>query len=384
MKVIFVSAFLNHHQIPLCEELRELSDEFYFISTEDTSNVGYQKQGSADYVLQYFDKSQNNVILQKLAEADIVIFGACPAELIEYRMSQNKLSFIYAERYFKKGIWRRLIPSTRKTIKRKIINHSDKKLYVLAASAYLSYDLSLLGFSHERCFKWGYFPKIERYKNIGNILDVKDKGSILWCGRMIKLKHPEHAIKMAKRLRNRGYAFELNMIGDGPLKEKMQQLVDRLNLSDCVHILGSKSHDEVRVYMEKSQIFVFTSNRMEGWGAVVNEAMNGGCCVIASHAVGSVPFLIENGGTGEVYKSGSVKDLTEKVALLLNDNARMRAIGERAYNSLVSEWNATDAAKRLITLATYLLISENAPSYKTGPCSNAPIIKDDWYKEKGV
>lgn len=47
---------------------------------------------------------------------------------------------------------------------------------------------------------------------------------------------------------------------------------------------------EVRSYMEKADIYLFTSDFNEGWGAVLNESMNSGCAVVASHAIGSVPF----------------------------------------------------------------------------------------------
>ena len=118
MKLVLVSSFLNHHQQPLCEAFCSLCDDFCFVATESTRNVGYQVSGEAEYVLHYFEDSEKDLVRQKILEADVVIFGACPTEMIEYRMKENKLSFVYSERFFKKGIWRRFIPSTRKAIKR--------------------------------------------------------------------------------------------------------------------------------------------------------------------------------------------------------------------------------------------------------------------------
>ena len=46
----------------------------------------------------------------------------------------------------------------------------------------------------------------------------------------------------------------------------------------------------------------------EGWGAVLNEAMNSGCACIASHAIGSAGFLIEHGENGFVYRDGDMDD----------------------------------------------------------------------------
>ena len=61
--------------------------------------------------------------------------------------------------------------------------------------------------------------------------------------------------------------------------------------------------------MEKTGIFLFTSDRQEGWGAVLNEAMNSGCAVVASHLIGAVPFLKKKKKNGLVYSSGDRKTL---------------------------------------------------------------------------
>ncbi len=50
-------------------------------------------------------------------------------------------------------------------------------------------------------------------------------------------------------------------------------------------MLGAMSPDKVRAYMERADVFLFTSDFNEGWGAVLNESMNSGCAVVASHAM---------------------------------------------------------------------------------------------------
>lgn len=380
MKIVLVSSFLNHHQKPLCEALLKRADEFYFVSTENTTNVGYQIASKEVYVLCYFEENQKELIREKILEADVVIFGACPTELIQLRMAKNKLSFIYAERFFKKGIWRRFIPSIRKAIHQKIISYKDKNLYVLCASAFLSYDLSLLGYPFEKCFRWGYFPAVKEQYNIQDLIDKKKKNSILWCSRLIPWKHPEDVICMAEKLKKEGYDFELNMIGDGVLKKKLRDCIHKKGLEDCVHLLGSMPTDEVRRYMEESQIFLFTSDRMEGWGAVLNESMNSGCAVVASHMIGSVPFLIENETNGIVYKSGNWSELSLKVADLLNETEKAKELGIQAYEMLISHWTAEEAVVRLLKLINVIEKGEETINiFADGPCSNAKIVKDNWY-----
>ena len=45
--------------------------------------------------------------------------------------------------------------------------------------------------------------------------------------------------------------------------------------------------------MRKHEIFLFTSDRNEGWGAVSNESMSNGCMLVGSDGIGSIPFLVK-------------------------------------------------------------------------------------------
>ena len=97
--------------------------------------------------------------------------------------------------------------------------------------------------------------------------------------------------------------------------------------------------------MEESEIFLFTSDRNEGWGAVLNESMNSACAVVANCAIGSVPFLLNNGDNGYIYKDGDVDDLYNKVKSLLDNADERKCIAKNAYATMVDEWNAENAAQ---------------------------------------
>ena len=71
--------------------------------------------------------------------------------------------------------------------------------------------------------------------------------------------------------------------------------------------------------MRNHDIFIFTSDRQEGWGAVLNEAMDSGSTVVASDAIGSSPFLIKDGQNGFLFKSENHKSLYQKVAYLIDN-----------------------------------------------------------------
>lgn len=116
-------------------------------------------------------------------------------------------------------------------------------------------------------------------------------------------KHPDLAIKVARRLLNDGISIEMEMIGTGPLFEQMGTEISRNNLEHSIKLLGTMPPDDVRLRMERAGTFLFTSDRNEGWGAVLNEAMNSGCAVVASSAAGATPYLIRDAANGFAYKN---------------------------------------------------------------------------------
>ena len=131
--------------------------------------------------------------------------------------------------------------------------------------------------------------------------------------------------------------------------------------------------------MEAASIFLFTSDRNEGWGAVLNESMNSGCAVVACDAIGAVPFLMKDGENGLCYHSGNQNELYEKVKYLLENPQVCRKLGENAYDTMITMWNAEVAAERLVRLVECLQKGEDTP-FLHGPCSKAEILKDNAVK----
>jgi glycosyltransferase involved in cell wall biosynthesis len=103
-------------------------------------------------------------------------------------------------------------------------------------------------------------------------------------------------------LKEAGYKFRMVIVGDGVMAAAMKDYAKELGVKDVVNFLGSQNPDEVRMLMEKSQIYLTTSDNQEGWGAVINEAMNSGCAVVANKAMGAAPYLLQNGNRqGSLY-----------------------------------------------------------------------------------
>lgn len=380
MKFVFLSNYFNHHQKFISDELNKITDGYKFISTsqmrEERKKLGYKETFCPDYVLKYCEEVIEAV--DKIIDnCDVAILGSAPFKLMRKRISENKLVFRYSERPFKNSD--NLIKYIPRMIKWHTQYSHNKKIYLLCASAYASYDYAKYGVFKDKGYKWGYFPETKHY-DIKKLFEEKKKTHILWCGRFLDWKHPDDVIRAAKKLRDEGYLFTLDFIGTGVMEEELQNIVNEYSLNNCVSFLGSMSPSEVRIHMEKAGIYLFTSDKQEGWGAVLNESMNSGCAVVASHAIGSVPFLLENNKNGLIYRSGDVDMLYEKIKYLLDNPSEQVRMGKAAYEIITKLWNANVAAERVIKLSEKILSGDKHPNlYENGPCSRAEIIKDDWF-----
>lgn len=395
MKVAFVSNFLNHHQLPLCLAFNEIIGvSFKFIATspipQERIDMKYEDMNHKyDFVLCSYDgQTAYNESIEVIKNYDVVIIGSAPLVFLAERMKTGKITFRYCERSLKKGLWRRFIPSTAFKIYREYIKYLRSPLYILSASAYTSYDLSFFGFPVCKCFKWGYFPEIRIYSDIEKLIAKKrsHNGScvkILWAARMIPLKHPESVVDVAKHLKEYGYSFHIDVVGDGPMRSVISQMIDKYELNHEISLLGVKNPNQTRDLMELSDIFLFTSDCNEGWGAVINESMNSACAVVSSHVVGSTPYLIRDGQTGVVYEFNNKTSLFEKVRFLL-DNPNMReSIARNAYYSIKDEWNAHTAAHRLLELVKSIKLNQLI-KYESGPCSIAKLYKPNIFYTKNT
>ena len=105
--------------------------------------------------------------------------------------------------------------------------------------------------------------------------------------------------------------------------------------------------------------------------------MSSACAVVASHAIGSVPFLIKDGINGLIFKSRSNQSLYDKVKWLIDNPSERRKISREAYFTMKNVWCAETASENLIELSKALIMGMDTP-INNGPCSKVPIINHTW------
>lgn len=372
MKIVFISNFYNHHQSELSDYLFRFTDgEYRFVATEplpeERRAMGYASLTDS-FVMQYGeDAVQDAQIQQWIDNADAVIVGSAPEHLLEYRKQQRKLILRYSERPLKNGFqwWKYPL----RWLRWHKLNPHDVPIYMLCASAYTAPDYRKFGLFRHKALKWGYFPHCKIYEQPQEMIARKNVVELLWCGRFLDWKHPDDALAVALRLKHENYRFHLTMIGTGAMEEQLKAIVELNGLNDYVTFTGAMSPEQVRAFMECAGIYLMTSDRKEGWGAVLNEAMNSACAVVASREAGSTPFLIQDGVNGFVYSAGNIDDLYDKVRFCLDNADQQKKMGEAAYYTIVTTWNAEIAAERILKVVDLLNNGESLNIFCDGPCS---------------
>lgn len=398
MVVTFVSNYINHHQLPFCRAMNDREDvEFHFIQTMPMEQKRVEMGWGVDvseypFVLLLYEDREicENLIIN----SDVTIFGWTEGnieDLEKRRLSSGKLSFRVSERIYREGQWKAISPKGLIHKYNEHIRYRNMPVYLLCAGAYVSSDFSLIRSYPGKMLKWGYFPEGNVSEETSSNCNENDPGGkirILWAGRLIDLKHPEYAVEVAGFLNNKGYDFEMEIIGDGNKKEELAAKIEEQGLSGKVTLSGGKKPGEVRKAMETADIFLFTSNYLEGWGAVVNEAMSGGCCIVASREAGCVPFLIEDGKNGLIYEKGSLNELELKVQSLFDDRAAMNRMAREGKSTIEKLWNADNAAKELLRFCREYLDGREPTPSNAGPVSIANVIKPPGiirtFREKNV
>lgn len=381
MKVVLVSNYLNPHMIPLCTAFNSNPQvqEFKFIALTQQSKMRADMGFSNDnlkhsYVFRaYLNDEAFKKALQITENADVAIVGEAADEFIHVRMKNNKLTYLSSERFYRLGLWRRFIPSSYRKKKNRFLQYKDRKMYFLTIGAYLPYELQLLRFPIQKCFQWAYFPYVYEFQNKMKMSEERHI-KILWVGRMIRIKHPEEAIKVAVKLEESGVDFTLKMIGEGPILPIIKEKIKEKNMFDHIRLLGNCSPESVQKQMAESDVFLFTSDYFEGWGAVLNEAMAQGCIPVASYKAGASEVLIENGNNGYIYHK--IAQAVKAISEIYVDAESRKMVSARAKDTIEVRWNAQTAVNRFIRVTNNLLAEEDVLRYaKDGPMGEITVRK---------
>ena len=272
MKITFFSNYLNAHQLPLALAFDSMQGvEYTCVSlTFGGGNVGRTNlDHDYSFVVRAYDgEAEATEAMRHALEDDIVVFQHMDGheEYVRARAATEKPFFRATERLLKRGNWWRWMPPKIYRTWSWFTRYKNSPMKVLCISGYAADDLSKFGFPVDKCLKWAYFPQVDS-------APVEARESLLQrdvvlssAQRLVSWKRVDLQVRLAAKLKEAGIAFRLYIAGDGPDRDSLEVMAKGLDVDAEVAFLGTLSREDASRLMRKSDIFLSTSNRKEGWG----------------------------------------------------------------------------------------------------------------------
>jgi len=145
-----------------------------------------------------------------------------------------------------------------------------------------------------------------------------------WVGRMTGVKDTDAVLEVVRATRQLGVDAALCMVGDGPDRERLEQLAHDLGIARSTYFVGYQT--EVAGYYRLFDAFLLPSVN-EGTPVSAIEALASGTPVVATR-VGGVPDVVRDGVDGFLVEPGDTESAAERLATLARDPALRRRLGE--------------------------------------------------------
>jgi colanic acid/amylovoran biosynthesis glycosyltransferase len=172
---------------------------------------------------------------------------------------------------------------------------------------------------------------------------------LICVGRLCEAKGQLLLIEAAALLADEGIAFELVLVGDGPMRQEIEDLVQKCGLGARVRITGWISSSEVREEILAARALVLPSFA-EGLPVVIMEAMALRRPVLSTYVAG-IPELVRHGQEGWLVPAGAVKELAEAMeACLASSVDDLRRLGDAAQSRVLVRHCADTEAGKLAEL----------------------------------
>lgn len=176
---------------------------------------------------------------------------------------------------------------------------------------------------------------------------------IVTVGRLSEEKNQKLLIDAFSKIAYKYPDYKVEIYGDGPLKETLQDLINKKNMQDQIKLMGRKN--SIQKYIQDAEIFVLPSNS-EGMPNALLEAMALGLsCIATDCPIGGSAFIIDDRENGLLVPMNDVDRMVGALDELINDKEFARKLGLKAENvtkdfdakKVVAEWEKyiSDVAK---------------------------------------
>ena len=168
---------------------------------------------------------------------------------------------------------------------------------------------------------------------------------LIGIGRLVARKGFDFLIRSLAKIQNE--KIQALIIGDGPEKENLKKLAESLGVSNRINFLGPVDEDQKFQYLAVSDVFVLSSLH-EGFGIVLQEAMQVGLPIITTDNGGQVDF-VKDGQNGFSIKFGDERALVEEVEKIFTDKKLKNNLSD--YNKkMVEKFQTEKICKEYLSL----------------------------------
>lgn len=159
---------------------------------------------------------------------------------------------------------------------------------------------------------------------------------ILAVGRLVRVKDFETLIR-AFALTKKRMDSRLIILGEGPLRKELEDLIAHLNLTEYVEMVGFTENPFI--YMRHSKVFVLSS-LWEGFPNSMIEAMVCGCNIVATMCQGGTQEILESGRWGDLVPVKNPDKMSEAIinALHKKDNQNEEVINQLDVNVILNKF----------------------------------------------
>lgn len=165
--------------------------------------------------------------------------------------------------------------------------------------------------------------------------------SIVQVGRLdTRHKGQDLTIEAVARVLAQGYDVSLDIIGQGPDRDKLERLIAARGLQDKVHMLGAKPQGHLQAHLCEYDLLVHPS-RFEGFGLVMVEAMAAKVPVLVSDVPAQLE-VISHGRYGAAFASGDADQFARQIIAAITAPDRDKT--EQAYRHAATTFNVATTA----------------------------------------
>ncbi len=153
----------------------------------------------------------------------------------------------------------------------------------------------------------------------------KDMADILFVGRLVHYKGAEVLLHAMEQVKN----AQLTLVGDGPLRQELTELADKLDMLGRVHFLGRLTDAQVKACFRDCDVFVLPSiQNNEAFGLVQLQAMCYAKPVVNTALPTGVPLVSVHGQHGLTAKPGDATSLADALKILVHDSEYAQRLGQ--------------------------------------------------------